>query len=144
MSATILSQSTPDRSPRTRETPLTGAIAWTRDTLAPEDGVLRLGPECRRELDEALAVIRQNPLPALMLEPAAFELPECGKLMLRAKSALETGVGFALIDGLPLDECTPEEAKALYWVLMQLLARPVAQSWDGKMIYDVRDLGRPP
>src|SRR5262249_15949799 len=27
---------------------------------------------------------------------------------------------------------------------MQLLARPVAQSWDGKMIYDVRDLGRPP
>ena len=49
-----------------------------------------------------------------------------------------------LIDRLPLDDCTLEEAKALYWLLAQLLARPVAQSWDGKMIYDVRDLGRPP
>ena len=144
MSAGILSQVAPEHGARIREAPLTGAIAWTRETLAPEDGVLRLGAECRRELDGALAAIRLNPLPVLMLEPAAFDLPECRKLMLQAKRALETGVGFALIDGVPLDGCTTDEAKALYWVLMQMLARPVAQSWDGNMIYDVRDLGRPP
>jgi alpha-ketoglutarate-dependent taurine dioxygenase len=144
MPAAILTQSAPAHPTRIRETPFTGPIAWTRDTLAPEDGVLRLGPDCRAELDAALAAIRANPLPVLVIEPAAFELPACRRLMVQAKTVLESGVGFVLIDGLPLDACTPDEAKALYWVLMQLLARPVAQSWDGKMIYEVRDLGRPP
>jgi alpha-ketoglutarate-dependent taurine dioxygenase len=144
MPAAILSQSAPEHSARIRETPFTGPIAWTRETLAREDGVLRLTPDCRRELDNAVAAIRANPLPTLMLEPAAFELPACRDLMSRARNLLESGVGFALIDRLPLDDYTPDEAKALYWVLTQLLARPVAQSWDGKMIYDVRDLGRPP
>ena len=144
MAAAILCQSAPERATRVRETPFAGAIAWTRDTLAPEDGVLRLGPECRGELDNALAAIRENPLPTLMIEPAAFELPACRELMFRAKNLLEHGVGYVLIDRLSLDDCTPDEARALYWVLIQMLARPVAQSWDGKMIYDVRDLGRPP
>jgi alpha-ketoglutarate-dependent taurine dioxygenase len=127
-----------------RETPFAGPIAWTRDTLGPEDGVLRLDAECRRELDAAVAAIRVNPLPTLMVEPTAFELSACRGLMGRAKTVLEAGVGFVLIDRLALDDYSLEEAKAAYWVLMQLLARPVAQSWDGKMIYDVRDLGRPP
>ena len=144
MPAAILSQSAPAHPARIRETPFTGPIAWTRDTLAPEDGVLRLDSDCRRELDSALAVIRANPLPTLVVEPVAFELPACRKLMQRAKAMLETGVGFVLIDRLVLEDYSLDEANALYWVLAQLLARPVAQSWDGKMIYDVRDLGRPP
>ena len=143
MGAAILSQDA-GRSVRVRETPLTGAIAWTRDTLGPEDGLLRLTPDCRSELDHALAAIRTNPLPILMLEPGAFELSACRELMHRAKNLLEDGVGFVLIDRLPLEERTLEEARALYWLMIQLLARPVAQSWDGKMIYDVRDLGQPP
>src|SRR5688572_26051262 len=143
MGAAILSQ-TPGQSVRVCEAPLTGAIAWTRESLAPEDGVLRLAQDCRRELDQVLAQLRANPLPVLVLESAAFELPACTQLMRRAKEMLENGVGFVLIDRLPLEDLTLDEAKALYWLLMQLLARPVAQSWDGKMIYDVRDLGRPP
>ena len=143
MAAAILSQPAQD-SIRVCETPLAGAIAWTGDTLGPEDGVLRLTSECLSELDNALGAIRSNPLPTLMTEPAAFELPACRALMGRAKEMLQNGVGFVLIDRLPLDDTTQEEAKTLYWVLMQLLARPVAQSWDGKMIYDVLDLGRPP
>jgi alpha-ketoglutarate-dependent taurine dioxygenase len=144
MGAAILSQSASGHSARVCETPLAGALAWTGETLAPGDGVLRLSRECREELDRALAAIRVNPLPTLMLEPAGFELAACRQLMQRAKQVLESGVGFALLDGLPLEERTLDEAKALYWLLIQLLARPVAQSWDGKMIYDVRDLGRPP
>jgi alpha-ketoglutarate-dependent taurine dioxygenase len=142
MGAAILSQSSAQV--RVCEAPLTGAIAWTRDSLTPEDGVLRLAPDCRRELDQVLAQLRANPLPVLVLEAAAFELPACTQLMRRAKEMLENGVGFVLIDRLPLEDLALDEAKALYWLMMQLLARPVAQSWDGKMIYDVRDLGRPP
>jgi alpha-ketoglutarate-dependent taurine dioxygenase len=32
----------------------------------------------------------------------------------------------------------------VWWLLASLVARPVAQKWDGTSIYDVRDLGRPP
>ena len=39
--------------------------------------------------------------------------------------------------GLSLDE-----AKALYWLLAAMLARPVAQKLDGTMIYDVHDTGQ--
>jgi alpha-ketoglutarate-dependent taurine dioxygenase len=144
MAAAVLSQCTPAHPPRMRETPFRGAVAWTRTTITPDDGVLHLGPDCRRELGDALTAIRKNPLPMLMLEPAAFSLTACRALMTRAKRRLTAGSGFVLIDRLPLDDFTVDEAKALYWVLAQLLARPVAQSWDGKMIYDVRDLGRPP
>src|SRR5262245_6316620 len=144
MTAAILDQSAPNSRMHMRETPLMGPLVWTRETLGPEDGVLRLGPDCRRELASALALIRANPLPTLMIEPSAFRFSACRTLMSQAKTMLEAGVGYVLIDRLGLEECTLDEAKALYWVLTQLLARPVAQSWDGKMIYDVRDFGRPP
>ena len=144
MSVAILDQCASGRLSRLCETAIDGPIAWTRETLAPEDGVLRLTAECLEELRRARDTIRANPLPVLMLEPSAFELAACTALMVRAKRILERGSGFVLIDRLPLDEYTPDEAKALYWLVAQLLARPVAQSWDGKMIYDVRDLGRPP
>ena len=32
----------------------------------------------------------------------------------------------------------------MWWLLASLVARPVAQKWDGTSIYDVTDLGRPP
>jgi len=144
MAAAILTQCARDIALHVRATPFSGPIAWTRDTIAPEESVLRLEPECCRELAGALRTIRDNPLPVLMLEPSAFELRACRALMARARRMLAAGTGFVLIDRLPLDDYTVDEAKALYCVLAQLLARPVAQSWDGKMIYDVRDLGRLP
>ena len=144
MSVAILDQSSDPRPSRVCETPIAGPIAWTRDTLVPDAGLLRIGADCLKELQGALAILRANPLPVLMLEPQGFELEACAALMAQAKQVLQRGVGFVLIDRLPLDEYTLDEAKALYWLLAQLLARPVAQSWDGKMIYDVRDLGRPP
>jgi alpha-ketoglutarate-dependent taurine dioxygenase len=35
-----------------------------------------------------------------------------------------------------------DENCALYWLLGSLLGRPVAQKWDGTIIYDVRDTGK--
>jgi len=57
---------------------------------------------------------------------------------------LAHGPGFAIVDRLPLERIAREEAVALFWLLSSLIARPVAQKWDGTMVYDVRDTGRPP
>jgi len=123
---------------------LEGRIAWTGETLSPEDGLLRIPDACLDELDRLICELRANPLPLVALRPQDFDLPQCRALMDEAKHVLEDGVGFVLIDRLPLDRWSREEATAAYWILASMVARPVAQKWDGAMIYDVRDTGKKP
>ena len=134
-------RSAPTTIPRS---PLSGRIVWDSASLEPTDGIVPLEDDARRELEHVVAVLRDNPLPIEMLEPEAFRLAACARMMERARDTLDSGVGFVIIDRLPMDSFSKEEAKAVYWLLSQMVCRPVAQSWDGKMIYDVRDLGRPP
>lgn len=136
-----LDSSPPSAIPRT---PLAGGVVWDAESLKPGDGMVKIDAEALQELRSAVAVLRDNPLPVAMLEPDSFRLDACRRMMARVKETLDKGVGFVIIDKLPMDEFSKEEAKAVYWVLSQLVSRPVAQSWDGKMIYDVTDLGKPP
>jgi len=46
-----------------------------------------------------------------------------------------------VLDRLPIDALSRDEAIALYWLLSSLLARPVAQKLNGQMFYDVLDTG---
>ena len=62
--------------------------------------------------------------------------------MAETKAILDEGIGVALVDRLPMDRLTAEQATAAHWVLGQMVGMPVAQKWDGTMIYDVTDTGR--
>lgn len=124
--------------------PLEGEIAWTNAQLRPEDGLITLTTAALEEIICLVDELRKNPLPIEFLTPRMFDLPECVKTMAEASEVLTDGVGFVIIDRLPLDKISRDEAKKVYWVLMQMISRPVAQSWDGKMLYDVRDTGREP
>ena len=59
----------------------------------------------------------------------------------RIKRQLDEGIMFAVLDRLPLDTMSRDEATAAYWLLASLLARPVAQKLNGQMLFDVRDTG---
>jgi alpha-ketoglutarate-dependent taurine dioxygenase len=123
---------------------LAGEVVWDAESLKPDDGFIKLEAGAIDELRKVVAVLRRNPLPIEMLDPNGLDLNECVRVFARVKKILDSGVGFVIIDKLPMDEFSKEEAKAIYWLLSQLVSRPVAQSWDGKMIYDVTDLGKPP
>ena len=127
-----------------RRTPFSGPICWSRDSLRPEDGLIRLDSAARRELDAIVEILRANPLSTALLSPDEFEMQACRAMMARASEVLTQGVGFVIIDRLPMEHYSRDEARAVYWLLSQLVSRPVAQSWDGKLIYDVRDFGRAP
>jgi alpha-ketoglutarate-dependent taurine dioxygenase len=118
--------------------------AWTRSTLASEDGRLQLGSACLAEVESLATTLRANPLPVLALRPDDFALDHCRRAAARVKAMLDEGPGFAIVDRLPLHGLRREEAVAVFWLLSSLIARPVAQKWDGTLVYDVRDLGRPP
>jgi alpha-ketoglutarate-dependent taurine dioxygenase len=123
---------------------LDGPIAWTRDALSPADGTIMLTDDCLTEIRAVAALIRENPLPVLALRPGDFEMPACQAAMARARDALAGGVGFVLIDRLPVEEIGRDLATAVYWLLCSMISRPVAQKWDGRMVYDVRDTGLKP
>ncbi len=144
MSAMILEEQSTHAQPEVPYTQFTGAIAWTRDSLTPDDGIIRLNAACRSELDQLVETLRANPLPTALLDVADFELSACRKMMAEAQQVLEDGPGFVIIDKLPVSEYGVRDSEAVYWILSQMVARPVAQSWDGKLLYDVRDQGKPP
>jgi alpha-ketoglutarate-dependent taurine dioxygenase len=77
----------------------------------------------------------------LQRQLAEFELPACRQMMLAMKHILDDGVGFAVLDRLPMDNYPIEALLDVYWLLGQFIGRPVAQKWNGQMIYDVSDTG---
>ena len=115
--------------------------AWTGADLAPEAWTVAMPRECLAELEQALATIRAEPLPLYLRRPEDFELVACRALMGEVKERLASGIGFAVLDRLPVERLSQDEATALYWLLSSLLARPVAQKLDGTMVYLVRDTG---
>ena len=124
--------------------PRAGPDAWTGADLAPGAGRHRLSADCLAEIAATLALLRANPLPVLALSPRDVEMPACAALMAEVRRELDAGLGFAIVDRLPLDAMDRDEATAIYWLLAQMTGRPVAQKWsDGRLLYTVADYGKP-
>lgn len=121
-----------------------GDAAWIGDTDIPDGGKIHLSDACLDELRAAAQTLRDNPLPLLAVSQDDFNLDACRALMGNVKRVLDDGIGFAIIDRLPLDDLSTEEAEACYWLIGSMLGRPVAQKYDGLMKYDVRDTGKQP
>ncbi len=98
-------------------------------------------PGVESELAMILATLRRAPLPLLLRTPHDHELPACRALMMQVKRTLTEGIGLCVVGALPCDAST-EELTAIYWMLGQYLATPVATRWDGTMLYDVTDTGK--
>jgi len=138
--------------------------AWRGDSLGPEAGVEPLPPACVAELDALAARLQADPLPTLALETPtlATAMPAARALMQHVRRQLDEGLGFALLDRLPVRRWGAELSAQVFFVLMSLLSQPVAQKFsptsgpavpiepllsptvvDGTFIYSVRDTGRP-
>jgi alpha-ketoglutarate-dependent taurine dioxygenase len=119
-------------------------LLWRGDELPAGVGRIALPVEVERELDGIVATLDRGPVPLLLLRPEEFAL-DASRVFARAvKRSLDDGPGFAIVDRLPVERWPESGARAVWWLLASLVARPVAQKWDGTSIYDVCDLGRPP
>lgn len=119
-----------------------GRKAWARADIQRDDWFLKLTPECLGELHGIVAELRAHPCQPEQIDPAQYAMPACRALMRRVRHVLDEGVCFAVVDRLPMDEISDDEAKALYWILSSMLARPVQQKLTGTLIYDVHDTGK--
>lgn len=119
-----------------------GRKAWRRETVRREDWLLPVPKGCLAEIDTVVQIMRANPVPTIALDAADYTLPQCRRLMKRVRAVLDDGVGFAVLDRLPVGQYGKDEMTAVYWLLSCLVARPVAQSFDGTLLYDVHDTGK--
>ena len=119
-----------------------GKKAWLRADIQREDWFFELPPECLAELKRVLPDLRRQKTRIEQIDAGGYALPACRAFMRRVQSALDDGVRFAVVDRLPMDDLTDDEAQALYWILSCFLARPVQQKLTGTMIYKVHDTGQ--
>ena len=117
-------------------------LAWLAADINESDWVLKIPSEAVEEIIRLAQFIEDNPLQMLQRRIDDLDLPDCRVLMNRMKQILDTGVGFAVIDRLPIEDISIDTLAEIYWVLGQCIGRPVAQKWNGQMIYDVRDTGQ--
>jgi len=115
--------------------------AWRGSSLAPDRYLVRIPDEGVAEMESVLAELRRAPVPTLLLLPEHFALDACARWMKDVRDRLDEGPGFVVLDRLPLDRMSRQEAVDLYWLLGNLLEPPVAQEWKGTVIYDVRHDG---
>ena len=119
-------------------------LLWRGDTLPADAGKIVLPAGVLREIEAVAASLDRDPLPLLVLRPDDFQLDESRAFMREVKAQIDDDLGFAIVDRLPVDRWSLASSRAIWWLLASLVARPVAQKWDGTSIYDVTDLGKPP
>jgi hypothetical protein len=119
-----------------------GPMCWMADTALDDEGIVYLNKECLAELETLAKELKYNPLPAELLRPEFFNMPACLSLLSSVQSQIHDGTGIAIIDRIPehlIDDI--DIGKKIYWLLLSMVGRPVAQKWDGTLLYDVQDEG---
>lgn len=120
---------------------VTAPVAWRAETLLSNEGLTSIDSACVDEIRAAAEILRANPLEVTALVPDDFDMPACRGMMAAVKRELDEGTGFAILDGLPLEELGRDESIGVYWLLVSMLGRTVAQKWNGLLLYDVTDTG---
>jgi alpha-ketoglutarate-dependent taurine dioxygenase len=119
-----------------------GLRAWRADTIdAPEAWHCPLSEDALSILDK---VVRewQEGQPITDLRPPDRLHEAAAESLEVARAALEIGRGFTIITAGQPGRYSPRELQAVYWLVGQLLGRPLEQNVQGALLYDVRDTGQ--
>jgi alpha-ketoglutarate-dependent taurine dioxygenase len=117
--------------------------AWRAATIDdPRSWYYPLSASCLAALDRAVQDWRCE-----VRHVTEIRLPEslqaaCSADLDPVRTALDSGRGFAIVQGLPVERYPVAEAQAMYWLIGQALGRPVDQNTQGARLYDVRDTGQ--
>jgi hypothetical protein len=96
------------------------------------------------ELAEAVSAARKSGIDAATLRRGDIVLPRLGPVIDDWADALDTGRGFVLVRGLPVDELGEADAALAYVALGLRLGVPVSQNAEGDLLGHVRDDGSNP
>ena len=126
--------------------PFSGERVWnTHSALGAQTRFSFSGEGFVEKCAEELAVLAEaaasGSAPVENGIPLHCSLDACSELAASVRTLLDQGPGFAIIDDFPIAGRSPRAIRSMYWNFMSLIARPVAQTFAGELIYDVRDEG---
>lgn len=116
--------------------------AWTVKDLESRSWLVSLPPACWQELEHAIGQLREHDGPVHEIDSSAFELSATHEFAqsLR-KTQLDRGPGFAVVDRFPVQDYSKGDLTKAYWLLASQVSRPVAQTYPGRVLFDVHDIG---
>lgn len=121
-----------------------GPGVWRKsDFPDPEQWTYHLRPETLSELDSAIRPLqrKQKGIDLARLTTEDFPLASFAEDAIRLKNELQSGRGFVVIKGLPIDAYTQQEACAIYLGIGSFLGATLPQNVKGEQLYSVRDEG---
>ena len=92
-------------------------------------------------LDPIIQEWRRHSGPATQVHLNEAQCQSGKEVLANVVEILDTGCGFVLLDGIPLDRYSHQEAALIYWLMGQMIGRPLEQNVKGTLLYDVRDVG---
>ena len=116
-------------------------FAWRAKDIKPGDWRVTIPKDVLEELDGLAAALSGYQGPIEELTPAAFELSATAELMARVRDRIDRGMGFALLDRLPVERWDLQTSKAVAFLVASFLGPIVMQKWGGTRAYDVNDTG---
>ncbi len=121
---------------------ITGSLAWKSNQVSQTDWLIPIPDAVHEEVEQVIRVLTNNPVDTQALWLSDYAMPQSDALMARVKNVLDSGVGFAVLDKLDVDAYSKHALTQIYWLFSSRIARPVAQAFDGRLLYDVRDTGK--
>ena len=116
--------------------------AWRRATLGqPETWSLPLPTGCQEIVEAFLSDHQASGPVSLDAKLSRSALKRGSRELADLRARLEDGPGFVVLDRLPVERFSREEATLAYWLIGQMLARPFPQNIRKTLLYDVWDTG---
>ncbi len=117
--------------------------AWRADTV--DDTVAwyyTLSDDCLSDLNRTIRDLQRHPQPITKIVRPDILSNGCGECLQPVLDALDSGRGFAIVERVPIEQYSIEEAVSIYWLIGQCLGTPIEQNIQGALLYDVRDTGQ--
>ncbi|MCZ6632800.1 MAG: TauD/TfdA family dioxygenase [bacterium] len=119
------------------------AKSWVADSIdEASQWYHSLSGDCLQMLDDLVRALRAHPKPVQEIRLQDSLMGACVYCLAPVQEALVSGRGFAIVDRIPVEEYSLEEAQAAYWIIGQCLGKPFVQNIEGTVLYDVRDTGQ--
>ena len=126
--------------------PVEGARVWRGPDMATrsDEWTYRLSAGEVAELDAAVAEVQSRGLDVLAIRRENFALPKFGKILRRIQDNLQNGIGFAVIQGVPVDRYDTRQSAIAYFGIGAHFGEAVSQNAKGHALGHVCNLGFDP
>ncbi|MGD9944388.1 MAG: TauD/TfdA family dioxygenase [Burkholderiaceae bacterium] len=122
--------------------PLSGPQVWSARELADDmSWAMRFTDSEIDELLSALAAARRRGVAVEQIRRGDFPAPRLQQRFVEISRELESGRGFALVRGIPVETLSEDDCKLLFWSIGLQIGVPVSQSKLGNYIAEVKDVG---